>query len=177
MKAQFWSFDAVFGIILFIFGLIILTYAWITISNNYSSVSSNNAGSMQSELTKLNYIIFYSGTPSNWDSIINVSNTLTWSGISVGLGTLSNNKDLSENKLMSFLAMSNTNYSLTKEALGISYDYYINISSKNFNLEIGKNPIPLSPTSINVVSEPVIVNGYPAKLTLEVWTNTTFGII
>ncbi len=176
MKAQFWSFDAVFGIILFIFGLIILTYAWITISNGYSSVTSNNAGSMQSELTKFNYLIFYPGTPSNWNSVINVSNATTWSGISAGFGKLSTPNELSESKLLSFLAMSNANYSLTKETLGISYDYYINISSKNFNLDIGKNPIPLSPTSINVVSEPVIINGYPAKLTLEVWTNTTFGI-
>jgi hypothetical protein len=176
MKAQFWSFDAVFGIILFILGLIILTYAWITISNGYSSVSSNNAGSMQSELTKLNYLIFYPGNPSNWDSVINVSNPTTWSGISAGFGRLSNPNDLSQSKLLSFWAMSNINYSLTKETLGISYDYYINISSNNFNLDLGRNPVSFNPTSIDVVSEPVIINGYPAKLTLEVWTNTTFGI-
>ena len=177
MKAQFWSFDMVFGIVLFVFGLLILTYSWITISSNYSSTSSNNAGIMQSELTQLNSILFFEGTPSNWNSVINVSNPNTWSGISIGIGTGSSGISLSEKKLLAFLAMSNTNYQLTKEELGVAYDYYINITTATYSIAIGKNPEKFNATSINVLREPILINGNPAQAQIIIWTNTTFGIV
>lgn len=174
MKAQFWSFDAVFGVVVFIFGVVILSYAWITISGSYTSSSSNNAGVMQSELIQLNSQLFSSGTPSNWDSLVDVSNTMTWGGISIGIGKYSS---ISNNKLISFIAMSNENYQSTKDNLGITYDYYINITSSTFKISIGRNPQLFNATSINVLKEPITINGAPATAQIMVWTNTSFGIV
>lgn len=177
MKGQFWSFDMVFGIVLFVFGLLILTYSWTTISDGYSSTSSNNAGIMQSQLTQLNSILFFQGTPSNWNSVINVSNSLTWGGISIGIGTGNPSRSISDKKLMAFVSMSNTNYQLTKEELGVAYDYYINITSNEYSITLGKNPNKFNATSINVLREPVLINGDPAEAQIIIWTNTTFGIV
>ncbi len=177
MKAQFWSFDAVFGIVVFIFGIILLSYIWTTISNSYATSSSNDAGMMQSELTQLNSILFYQGTPSNWNSAINVSNTLTWNNISIGISNSYGNSSISDKKLMAFVAMSNTNYQLTKEELGVAYDYYINISTATFNIRIGRNPQSYNATSISVLNEPILVNGAHAHAEILIWTNTSFGIV
>lgn len=178
MKAQFWSFDAVFGMVVFIFGIVILVYAWVTISNSYTSSSSNNAGIMQSELVQLNAVLFNKGTPINWNSVINVSNTLSWGGISIGVGSTNDqSRSVSSSKLMALFAMSNTNYQLSKEELGVAYDYYINISSSTFSIAIGKNPELYNATSINTLKEPILINGAPAQAQIMIWTNTTFGIV
>ncbi|MGC8479736.1 MAG: hypothetical protein ACP5M9_03670 [Candidatus Micrarchaeia archaeon] len=178
MRGQFWSFDAVFGILLFILGIIILTYSWITISGNYSSISSDNTAVMQAELNQLSSALFLRGNPTNWNSVVNVSNPSTWSGVSVGLGSNYGSSDISENKLLALLAMSTYNYSLTKETLGVTFDYYINITTNipSFSIQIGKNPNNFNPTSVNKLSEPVLINGQPGKATITIWTNTTFGV-
>ncbi len=175
MKAQFWSFDMIFAIVIFVVSIIILLYAWITISGQFSLSYGSSVNIMQWQMQNLGVSLLLPGQPTNWDAAINTTNTITWSNVTVGFGNLSNS-GLSYNKVMTFASMANANYSETKALLGVGYDYYINIGSSSFNITIGRNPVLYNPVSIQVLNEPVVIGGIPATMTIRVWTNTTFGI-
>jgi hypothetical protein len=178
MKAQFWSFDAIFAMAIFVAALVLLTFVWNSISNQFSLASGFGVVSMQAQLQGLQNRIALQGTPASWNSYINVSSIPTWSNVSIGLGTGSGSS-LSVNKIMAFMAMSDHNstaYQATKPLLGVGYDYYITISENNVTLGFGIAPYTHSPTSIQVAMQSVTINGVPAQMQIIVWTNKTFGV-
>ncbi len=175
MKAQFWSFDIIFAMIIFVFTVLILSYVWYNIGNQLSSASGFGITSIQTQLQSLNTRISNPGTPANWESQINTTNTVTWTNVSVGLGTGQTNV-ISYPKVAALVAMSNYKYQSTKALLGISYEYYITISNQDLNITIGRNPQKWNTTSIQVATKNVFINGVPANMRIELWTNTTFGI-
>lgn len=175
MKAQFWSFDIIFAMVIFVFTVLILSYVWYNISNQISSASGFGITSIQTQLQSLNTRILNPGTPVNWESQINTTNTITWNNVSVGLGTGQTNV-ISYPKIAALEGMSNYNYQSTKAVLGIGYDYYIIISNQNLNITIGKNPQEGNAMSIQIATKNVFINGVPANMRIELWTNTTFGI-
>ncbi len=174
VRAQFWSFDIMFAIVVFMVAITILTYVWLTLSSQFSNSYTDGINLMQSQLQGLGSGLLMPGSPSDWSSIVNLSDPTTWSNVSIGFG--SGNGTLSYQKIMTFLAMSNSNYQDSKTPLGVGYDYYIIINSTGSNLVFGKNPSSHNAYSTQVLTEPVIVSGNPATLTIEIWTNTTFGI-
>ncbi len=175
MKLQFWSLDAIFAAVIFGTAVIIMTFVWYSVSNQFSITSGYGVEGMRTQLQNAEARILGSGTPGNWNSFINTSNTATWSNISVGLA-MNNSLNLSTSKVFTLMAMSNYNYQATKQALGIGYDYYITISNSQFNLSIGSSPFNKRSMSQQVATAPVMVGGSPAVMKIIVWTNTTFGV-
>ncbi len=81
MRAQFWSFDVIFAVVIFGTALVLLTFVWTSISNQYSLSYGLGSANLQAQLQSLQNRILGPGTPSNWNSVLNVSNTMTWSNI------------------------------------------------------------------------------------------------
>ncbi len=175
MKAQFWSFDVIFAMVIFAVAILILTYVWYNINNQFSLAYGNGVGNMEEQLNELSVRLLSAGSPPNWNSVVNVTNTSTWSNVSIGLGS-GQSKVLSMQKIMTFSSMANYNYQATKQPLGIGFDYYILITGKNFVIPIGLNPNTNGAVTVQVQTEPVIIDGNSATIKIMVWTNSSFGI-
>ncbi len=177
MKSQFWSFDIIFAMVIFVFTIIILSYVWYNIGNQLTLASGFDAVIIQTQLQSLNARITSPGSPVDWESTVTATNSLTWGNVSIGLGTGQAN-NLAYWKIGTLESMSNSNYQATKALLGISYDYYITLSSPNYQIAIGRNPVnsATKTTSIQVATKSVFINGVPANMKIILWTNTTFGV-
>lgn len=178
MKAQFWSFDVIFAMVVFSSALLIISFVWFGISNQFSLVYGLGFQTLQAQLQSLQNRIVTAGTPQNWNAEVNVSNSSTWSNMSIGLGT-GTGAQLSLSKIMTLEAMSNYNsitYQATKPLLGISYDYYILINSSNATMSMGLYPYTLNPYAIQVARQSAIINGVPVRIQVILWTNKTFGV-
>jgi len=173
MKAQFWSFDIIFAIVLFVFAVVLLTLVWTDISGEFSISYSGNLAHMQSQLQSLGTQLLSTGTPSNWNLALNLSSEGTWQNLSVGLGNGTSGA-LSQGKINSLYNMSNTNYQVTKQSLGIAYEYYITFSTTG--VAIGRNPATTNVTSIQSLSLPVVINGVPSRMQIQLWSNSTLSI-
>ena len=178
MRAQFWSFDGIFAMVIFVTAIVLLILVWNNLSGQFSLAYGFGVVTMQAQLQSLQNRIVTQGTPANWNSFVNVSKPSTWSNISIGLGAGSG-ASLSTSKIMTFMAMSDCNtitYQATKPLLGVGYDYYITISGGNTTLAFGVPPYSYRATSIQVARQSVVVNGVPATMQIIVWTNKTFGV-
>lgn len=175
MKAQFWSFDAVFATVIFGVAIVLLTIVWFAVSSQFSLSSGLGVSTMQVQLQSLQRRLLATGSPPNWNAVVNVSNTISWSNVSGSLG-LGNGTALSQAKVMTFLSMTHniTSYQATKALLGIGYEYYITITGSDFAVSIGLSPN--NPTSIQVARLSATMNNAPVKVLLEVWTNRSAGV-
>jgi hypothetical protein len=178
MKAQFWSFDVIFAMIIFGSALILLTFVWVNVSSQYSTAYSFGLQTMQAQLQSLQSRILTQGVPPNWNSEVNVTNPATWSNVSIGLGTGSGS-NLSQSKIATLAAMSNYNtitYQATKPLLGVGYDWYIAINYSNSTLAMGLYPYTRNPYAIQVARQSAVLNGVPVSVQIIVWTNKSFGV-
>ena len=178
MRAQFWSFDVIFAMVIFGTALVLLTFVWFSVSTQFSVASGYGIEELQAQLQSLQRTILLQGNPPDWNSVINITNPSTWQNISIGLGNGKGNS-ISESKLMTLMALANYNtstYQASKQMLGIGFDYYIIINGQNINITIGKNPYANKATSIQAASMPVKLQGNNMLMHIEVWTNTTFGV-
>ncbi len=180
LKAQFWSFDVVFAVIIFSFAITILAFTWFNISNQLALGYGNGSGIMQLQLQSLMQNLFSPGIPNNWQSTINITNPSTWSGVLVGLGTSQGSYELSSNKVYSLISIADNNYQATKQMLGIGFDYYITIRSASdigsgLNIDIGRNPASGGALTAYVEKENADINGVPVIVQVVLWTNTTLA--
>ncbi len=179
MKAQFWSIDAVFAMVIFTGAMLILSIVWLGVSNQFSSEYSYGVGAMQFQLIGLVQKLQSQGTPPNWDSVLvsgSHGSTILFRNATVGL-EYGNSGELSVNKIIALEALSNINYQATKQILGVGYDYYIRFYSSQYNMSIGMNPIVGNAVAIQTATVPVILNnGQSASMQVMVWTNTSFGV-
>ncbi len=174
MKAQFWSIDVIFAMVLFGVAIVIITFVWYNVSNQFALANGYGVESMQAQLQGFESRIMSAGHPANWNNYVNLGSTSTWSNLSAGL--LGSGSNLSTQKVLTLMAMANTNYQATKQDLGVGYDYYIIIRSSTFDIHIGLNPGNYNATSIQTSTVPVVIGGSPAYMQVMVWTNTTFGV-
>ncbi|MEM3252931.1 MAG: hypothetical protein QW774_00630 [Candidatus Micrarchaeaceae archaeon] len=175
MKAQFWSFDVIFAMVIFSLVIVILTYVWYSINSQLSLSEGYGIQNIQMQLLVLRNTIMSQGSPPDWNNIVIANQTSTWSNITAGLGTGQGN-EISLQKVMTLMAMSNYDYQATKQVIGIGFDYYISINWNGFTIYLGRNPAYYNAKSIQVVQIPVMMNGVPGTMTAEVWTNTSFGV-
>ncbi|EQD42122.1 hypothetical protein B2A_10481 [mine drainage metagenome] len=175
MKLQFWSFDVIFAIVIFTVAITILAFTWYDINNQLSLTYGSGSTIMGIQAQTLIQNILSSGSPSDWNSMINLTNTSTWSTVGIGLGSGSGSS-ISAAKLYTLLAMSNQNYQATKQDLGVSYDFYIMIYNNYMNITIGKNPSKSNAFTVDVATETSNLNGAPVTVKAIVWTNTPLGI-
>ena len=175
MKGQFWSFDIIFAMVIFVFAVVILTFVWYNVSNQLSLSSGSGIEGLQYQAQSLGDTLLSAVYPASWPAFVNISNTDTWVNFTAGIGTGNGNR-ISTQKMMELVAMSNYNYEATKSVLGVGYDYYIKITGNGLGIGIGLNPFNNRAASIQVVTKPVVIGNQTAQMQVMVWTNTTFGI-
>lgn len=175
VKSQFWSFDMVFAIVIFSMAVAIIAVAWSSINSQLSLAYENNANLMQLQAQTLGRSIMLAGSPSNWEGTANTLNVSTWKMASIGIGT-GDGAHLSSWKIAALQSMANHDYYATKQALGVSYQYYIEIYNSNVNLSIGRNPAEYGALTIDTAVSSGYLNGGQVTVKVLVWTNTTFGI-
>ncbi len=166
IKLQFWSIDFIFAIVIFGAMISILFYAWFNLNTEMSS-SFNNNQVMQIQAEGMVSKLFSTGNPSNWYSYINTTNPATWQYSQIGL--ISNGSEISMQKVFTLMAMSNSNYTVSKQVLGISYNYYIQLYNNQFNLSFGVNPKTNSSVNIYTSERTVLVNGNPAVIKIYIF--------
>ncbi|MCL5430072.1 MAG: hypothetical protein M1504_01175 [Candidatus Marsarchaeota archaeon] len=170
-KAQFWSFDVIFAIVIFSIAITIVGVAWYNINNQLSLSYGNGATIMELQAKSLIQGLFSVGSPSDWQAAVNTTNTLTWYNVSAGFASEPLSSNLSMGKIYTLMAISNYNYQQSKMALGIGYDYYITINGGIFNITMGKNPALNGAVTVYVEKRSAFINGEPVKVTAMVWTN------
>jgi hypothetical protein len=175
IKAQFWSFDLIFAMIISLFALVLLSFTWYNINSQLSLASGFGSGSLSMQAQAEGTQLLSQGRPVNWESVVDISNTLTWYNISIGIGN-GTAGGISMNKLSTLEAMASYDYQATKEAMGTGYDYYIVLQGNSTSMSIGMNPQASKATDIQVFSEPVVVEGVPENIKIYIWTNSSFGI-
>jgi hypothetical protein len=180
IKGQFWSFDVIFAIIIFSFTITVLAVTWYNLNNNLSISNGNGSNIMQLQLQTLTLNLFTQGSPTNWQSAVNTTNSSTWNYISVGLGANPSGGVLSVNKVYTLASMANSNYQATKQLLGVGFDYYITIKSSNnvtngINMSIGSNPSKNGALTVYVSHTNAIMGGEPVSVEIDLWTNTTLA--
>lgn len=163
-----------------IFGtaLVLLTFAWSSMSGQLSSTYGLGLQNMQAQAQSLQSRILTPGSPQDWASQVNISNTGSWSNVSIGLGTGSGSQ-LSLAKIYTLAAMTNhnsTSYQATKQLIGVGYDYYIVISTGNVTLAMGSYPFNKNPYAIQTATKSATLDGRPATVQIMIWTNKSFGV-
>jgi hypothetical protein len=176
LKAQFWSFDAIFAIVIFSASITILAFAWTTVNNQLALSYSDGPLIMQIQEQTLAQTLLSPGSPANWQSVVNTTNPSTWSGIGVGLGNSTHGSSLSMQKIYTLMAMGNYNYQATKQGLGVGYEYFITVYNSGFNVTMGSNPNTGNAVTVYVGEESVDVGGIPSIMKVELWTPQPLAI-
>ncbi len=177
MKAQIWSLDMIFAIIIFSFTITILALSWLNINYQLSASYTGASGTLSLQAKSMISGILSQGYPKNWYSIVNTTNTLTWQGTYPGI--YGSAGAISDMKLAALESMVNYNYSAIKPLLGLGYEYYIEIYSpdnQSINLTIGHNPFALGATTIYVDKEPSMLDGKSVIVETLLWTNESVGV-
>lgn len=178
-KAQFWSFDIIFAIVIFTVAMTILAYTWYNIDNQLALSYGSGTETMQFETQVLAERMLTPGTPADWNALVNTSDVSTWKDISVGLITSSNSSTISPQKVYTLMAMANYNnsdYQATKPVMGIGYDYYITITGKDVNIRIGENPATHNALTTYVYKTRAVFGTEPVLMKVIVWTNEPVAI-
>ncbi len=173
MKAQFWSFDIIFAMILFSITMVILVAVWSSINGQLSLASNAGVQDMQLQTLSLASRLLTAGSPANWEGQVSASNASSWTGIGAGLAQ--GGSVLSPEKIATLESMSNHNYQATKALLGIGFDYFILIKGNNTDISMGLSPTANGATSVQSASESAVLNGEPVQVVVEVWTNSTIS--
>ena len=176
-KGQFWSIDLIFAIVIFAVALTILAFTWSEINSQLSLAYGSGSTLMQLQAQTLAQVLVSTGAPSNWPNLVNTSNPLTWSNVSIGLAASQGSTSMSASKIYTFMAMSNSNYQATKSLLGLAYDYYINIEGQSFNITIGSSPTAGKALTTYVQKKNIFINGQPATMVVQVWTGEPLGVV
>ncbi len=180
-KAQFWSFDLIFSVVIFSFAITILAYTWFTINTQLSNAYSPTYIILQMQEQALSQSIMSPGAPVNWQSAVNTLSTASWSGVSIGLAGSPSNSSISMNKLYALISMANYNYQALKPSLGVAFDYYITIvnspsAANTVSISLGRSPFTNGALALFSQKMSATLNGIPVIVTVYVWTNAGFAI-
>lgn len=177
-KAQIWSLDVIFSIVVFSFTITLLALTWLHVSGNLSITYAGTSDIMSAQVKSFSYSLMSAGSPADWAGTVNTINSSTWVGITPGIGSGSG---ISAAKLHTLESMANYNYSAVKVAFGITYDYYVTIKGSSsgpgdLNTSFGLNPFGLNATSIFVNKISSSVSGVPVTVSVMMWTNSSQAI-
>jgi hypothetical protein len=180
MKAQFWSFDVIFAVVIFSIAITILAFTWYNINNQLSLAYGNSATIMQLQSLSFAGTLLSPGSPPNWDSDVNTTNINTWNFTSIGIGS-ANGTGISSKKLYTLMSMANYNYQATKQPLGIDFDYYITVTGTSsnggsLNATIGISPSKGHALTVYVEKRSSFIDGNPVQIVIYLWTNTSIGV-
>lgn len=176
LRAQFWSFDVIFSIVIFTISITLLAFTWYNVNNQLSLGLGSGSIIAQLQTHALAQNLLSPGSPYGWTGIVDPANTATWNNVSIGLGVAPASSNLSARKLYTFIAMADNNYQSTKQLVGVGYDYYITIVGSGLNITVGQNPSQNNALSVYVERRSTFINGNPVIMTVMVWTNTPLAI-
>lgn len=179
-KAQFWSFDLVFAIVIFGFAVTILAYTWFNIDSQLASAYSGSAEIMQMQTQGLSQSLMAAGTPSDWQVTTNTLDSQAWGNMSIGIAS-SPGGSISGAKLAALSEMASSNYQATKLPLGIGFDYFISIANvpdsvNTVDVSIGMDPNAHGAISVYAQKIPATYGGIPVIVKVELWSNTGFAV-
>ena len=177
-KAQIWSLDIIFAIVIFSFTITLLALTWLHVSGNLSITYAGTSDIMSAQEKSFSYSLMSAGSPLDWAGTVNTLNVSTWSGITPGIGS---GTAISTYKLDTLMSMVNHNYTDVKAAFGTAYDYYVTIKGSSsgpgyLNISFGLNPANLNATSVFVNKVSSSVNGVPVTVSVILWTNSSQAI-
>ena len=178
MKLQIWSLDLIFAVVIFSFTITVVGVTWLHISNGLVASYGNAQGVAYIQASSMSDTLLSAGTPADWQSAVNTTNSVSWRGVTPGIDTVSGQTQISSAKLYAFLSMAALNYTATKPLFGLGSDYYIIISSPGSgiaNITIGRNPLNYNASTISVNRRSASLNGNPVWVTVQVWSNSTSG--
>jgi len=175
-RAQFWSFDALFAMIIFVAAITILSLAWFNISTELSLSSGSISYIMQLQSQAVAQNIVSAGSPQNWQSIVNLSAPITWERVGVGLASSQGSSSLSPAKLYALQSMVNSNYSTAGLELGTDFNYYITIDSSQFNVTMGMNPVTSNSVTTFLNRKSAYINGVPVEISVYIWSGSTSSV-
>lgn len=176
IRAQFWSFDLIFAVVIFSVGLTVLGFTWYSVSSQLALSYGSGSSVFQLRSDSFTQSVLSQGSPSTWYSIVNTTNTLTWRNITIGISASQNSTALSAAKIDALESMASYNYTATKQPLDAPYEYFIVITSSTYysngiNITVGENPIGKKAVTVNVETRSGVLNGVPVTVTVELWTN------
>jgi hypothetical protein len=178
-KAQIWSIDLVFALVVFGFTITLLTATWAKLSNDISVSRSGPIAVLALQTKSFSDTLMSPGYPQNWYSTVNTVNTSTWSGVVPGIISSSSPGVISPPKLYSLIALSAYSPRATESLFGNGYNYFVQITgganSGWTNITIGTNPLKAGATDIYVVQRSATLNGAPVSVNIMLWTNSTAG--
>jgi hypothetical protein len=175
-RAQFWSFDVLFAIVIFMAAITILALAWFNISNELALSNGGASYIMQLQSQAVAQNLVSAGSPADWQSIINPSSPATWGSIGAGLATLQGSQTLSPAKVYALQSMVNYNYSDAGPVLGTTYNYYIIINSSSFNITMGRNPTTNNAVTTFLNKKSAFINGVAAQITVFIWSGSVSSV-
>ncbi|MDE1833177.1 MAG: hypothetical protein KGH58_02040, partial [Candidatus Micrarchaeota archaeon] len=129
LRGQFWSFDVIFAVVIFGVAVTVMAFTWFNINNELAITYGNGSNLMQLQLQTMAQNLFSTGTPTDWPGLLNTTNSLTWTGVNIGLADPTGK--ISPDKLAAMESMANSNYQATKQQLGIAFDYYVTLASSS----------------------------------------------
>lgn len=176
LKLQIWSMDLIFAVVIFSFTLAILGVAWLHISNGLSTTYSNSDTTAYLQASTMSDVLLSTGTPADWQNVVNTANIPTWRGIAPGLEISAGQPEISTAKLYALMSMASYNYTATKSLFGIGNNYYIVITSPGpglANITIGQNPLAENASTILLSRRAAVLNGNPVWVDVELWSNGT----
>lgn len=178
LKGQFWSFDVIFSVVIFGVAITVMAFTWFNINNELALAYGNGATLMELQLQTLSQNLLSPGTPADWQALVNTTNSLTWTGMSVGLTDPTGK--ISPDKLNAIASMASYNYQGTKQQLGIAFDYYVTVASNpsygaGINASFGRNPLKNRALTVYTQSRSSFIDGIPVIVNITMWTNTTLA--
>jgi hypothetical protein len=176
MKLQIWSLDLIFAVVVFSFTITIVSVTWLHISNGLSSSYGNSQAVLSLQATSMADVLLSAGTPADWQSAVNTTNSLSWTGIAPGIATAAGQTQISAPKLYALLSMASANYTATKPLFGLGANYYIVVGSPGAgisNITIGRNPVAYNASTVFVSRRAASLYGSPVLVEVEVWSNST----
>src|SRR5271157_6372527 len=94
-KAQFWSFDLIFSVVIFSFAITVLAYTWFSLNSQLASQYGSTAALLQQQTAVLSQNLMSPGVPQNWPGAVNTLNIASWSGMSIGLSSAASSAAIS----------------------------------------------------------------------------------
>jgi hypothetical protein len=175
-KAQFWSFDLVFAMVIFMSAITILAITWLNISNQLSISTGGITTLMQLQAQQIGQNLVSQGTPGNWEGLVNTSAPATYSKIAAGLASSQGSSSLSSKKLYTLISMVNQNYSDAGLTFGATYDYYIIINGGGLNVTMGRNPTTNGAVTTFVSTRSAFINGIPVIIKVYLWSSNPSAV-
>jgi nitrogen fixation-related uncharacterized protein len=144
-RGQVWSYDLIVASIIFVIALSILAFFWWSVRTNLAE----DKEAIVRESLKVSDVLMSPGIPENWNDLVNLSDSTTWSQVEqIGLAQSWDNHSLSVDKVYKLINMSSANYSYVQNRLRSNYNFYMEFKFRNTSNNNGEQPLLMNNSPI-----------------------------